>query len=84
MAVCPLCENAASDGHHELVAEVIALRREVRGMHMTIQAARGEERQICARMARACGRAWRQGTYPRAGSVEEIAARIAAPIEIPF
>lgn len=27
MQMCPLCENAASDGHHELVAEVLRLRK---------------------------------------------------------
>lgn len=30
--VCQLCENAASDGHHELVAEVLTMRQSLRAI----------------------------------------------------
>lgn len=48
MTVCPLCESAASDGHHELVAEVMALRRTL----ISVQ----NERDACAALADEFGR----------------------------
>jgi hypothetical protein len=80
-----LAANAAESGADMLIQDLVAeLERVERNMHTAMQAARGEEKEECARMAREYARAVSKGTFPKPASAEGWGEAIAKHIEIPF
>jgi hypothetical protein len=67
--VCSLCDEIDRMG---------------RNIHTAMQAARGEEKEECARMVREHARAISKGSFPKPRSAEEWGEVLAKHIEIPF
>jgi hypothetical protein len=55
-----------------------------RRMHAAMQAARGDEKEECARMVREHARAISKGSFPKPVNAEEWGEVLAKHIEIPF
>lgn len=75
----------SEDDPAEVIEKMQAqLRWHESNLHTTVQAARGDERQICADMARSYALAISKGTFQKPASVEAWGEAIAKHIEIPF